>query len=44
VVRARRFSDDVLAAMLASTHKIAFCWEQLLAGDITDLSEGFDWE
>lgn len=37
------FSDDVLQALLIGTHRIALCWEQVLAGDITDLLEGFDY-
>jgi hypothetical protein len=35
------FPDDVLAALLTGIDKIAFSWMQLLAGDITDLLEGF---
>jgi hypothetical protein len=39
----QHFPDDVLALLLTGIHKIAFCWEQLLAGDIADLAEGFDY-
>jgi len=34
--------DDVLKALLVGTNKIAYCWMQFLAGDITDLLEGFE--
>ena len=36
------FSDDVLKALMIGTHRIAYSWEQLLAGDISDLLEGFE--
>ena len=38
----QRFSSDVLATLLTGIHKISFCWMQLLASDITDLAEGFE--
>jgi hypothetical protein len=38
----RSFSDDVLAALLTGTHQIVYAWEQFLAGDITDLLDGFE--
>ncbi|MCE9526872.1 MAG: hypothetical protein K8R36_12545 [Planctomycetales bacterium] len=39
----QRFSDDVLTTLLIGIHKISFCWMQLLAGDITNLAEGFEY-
>jgi hypothetical protein len=36
-------NQDVLNVLLVGTHKIAFAWMQLLASDITDLLEGFEW-
>ena len=39
----RLYSAETLAALILGTSRIAHCWTQLLAGDITDLEEGFDW-
>ena len=35
-------SEEILRVLLAGTHKITFCWMQLLASDISELAEGFD--
>jgi len=38
----QRFTATELCALETAVHKIAYAWDQVLAGDISDLLEGFD--
>lgn len=39
--REQRFSIEARDRLLEAIHRIAFAWDQVLAGDINDLLEGF---
>jgi hypothetical protein len=41
VVTEQRFSIEARDRLLEAIHRIAFAWDQVLAGDINDLLEGF---
>jgi hypothetical protein len=40
----KQFADGVLASLLIGIARVAHCWENFLAGDISDLLGGFDFE
>jgi len=40
--RREMFTPDVRDALLDALHRIAYAWDQMLAGDIDDLTEGAD--
>lgn len=40
--RNQKYPAEVLALLLAGTHRVSHCWMQLLASDVTDLDEGFE--
>ncbi len=37
----QRFSTDIRCFLIEAIHRIAFAWDQVLAGDVNDLQEGF---